>query len=241
MPEPFPEILTEIVTEIPAPNSGPPIRLAVEDLGCRRGERLLFSGLTFRAESGSLTEIKGANGIGKSSLMRILGGLLSPASGYISVTVSGAVATSLRAEAHYLAHDNALKSAFTVRENLAFWHGFSDQPGLTPQAALYELGILSLVDLPAGVLSAGQKRRVAFARLLVSRKPVWLLDEPTAALDSRADKRVGELISRHVTQGGIVIAATHLPLALDLDQSVRAVIDLADYPPEEDIRNGPLS
>lgn len=233
--------MPEHLPENSAQGSRRTISLAVENLGCRRGERLLFSGLTFQAQSGSLTVIKGANGIGKSSLMRILGGLLAPSSGRVTVTTADTVADSLKAEAHYLAHDNALKSAFTVGENLTFWHEFSDHPGLTPQEALDELAILPLLDLPAGALSAGQKRRVAFARLLVSRKPVWLLDEPTAALDSRADRRVGQLISRHVADGGIAIAATHLPLALDLDPGAQRVIDLADYPPVEDLLDGPLS
>ena len=131
--------------------------------------------------------------------------------------------------AHFLSHQNALKEGLSVTENLTFWHQFSQEQGLSPNKALEQVALPHLADLPVGVLSAGQKRRVAFARLLVDRRAIWLLDEPTAALDASADELVGGLISNHAKLGGIVLAATHLPLQIDTSQVSVKTVQLGKY------------
>ncbi|MEP3524442.1 MAG: heme ABC exporter ATP-binding protein CcmA [Hyphomicrobiales bacterium] len=210
----------------------PSLTLTLDALSCRRGDRLLFSTLSLAVQSGDMIEIKGPNGVGKSSLLRILSGLLPAESGTITLQEGEEASPSLNEYAHYLGHQNSLKSAFSVADNLGFWRDFSYAPGLTPQDALNRLELSHLIHLPCGVLSAGQRRRVAFARLLVAKRPIWLLDEPTAALDSAADALVGALISDHVKAGGIVMAATHLPLMLDIPASSHHVLELSDYLPK---------
>lgn len=216
--------------------------LKLDALSCRRGERLLFANLSLAIKGGEMVEIKGPNGVGKSSLLRILSGLLPAENGTIALSLSTSSASasasnddttsSLSEQAHYLGHRNILKSAFSVQDNLAFWRDFSLTPALTPLEALQRLGLEHLIHLPCGVLSAGQQRRAAFARLLVAHRPIWLLDEPTAGLDKAADALVGGLISDHVKTGGIVMAATHLPLVLDVPDSAHHVIEILDYQPD---------
>jgi len=216
------------------------LHLTLDDLSCRRGDRLLFEGLSLSIESGDLIEIKGPNGVGKSSLIRILAGLLRADKGSIRLRDGEEVHPSVMEYAHYLGHQNSLKSTFSVAENLAFWRDFSFLRGVSPREALARLGLEHLMHLPCGVLSAGQKRRVAFARLLVARRPIWLLDEPTAALDSAADRLVGSLISDHVKVGGIVLAATHLPLQLDIPEALHHVLELSNFLPRKSFVGEPL-
>ncbi|NOG70267.1 heme ABC exporter ATP-binding protein CcmA [Roseicella sp. DB1501] len=191
--------------------------LEARDLACLRGERAVFAGLSFRLAPGDALLLVGANGAGKSTLLRLLAGLLRPAAG--TVLWEGADALADRA-AHaarlrYLSHQDALKPALTARENLAF---FARLWGGEAAAALAALDLLPLADLPARVLSAGQKRRLALARLALAPlrqpAPLWLLDEPTVGLDAASVGRLGDLLARHRTGGGMVLAATHLPLPL---------------------------
>ncbi|MEM8794403.1 MAG: heme ABC exporter ATP-binding protein CcmA [Pseudomonadota bacterium] len=205
------------------------LTLHVDGLACRRGSRLLFKDLSFTLMSGHFLAITGRNGIGKSSLLRLLCGFLQAEAGSVSLSAADSSLHDLPDFVHYLGHRNALKPALSVYENLDFWRRFSDAPGLAPEAALRAVQLEALSNLPAGVLSAGQSRRVAFARLLVSRRPLWLLDEPTAALDKASDQLIGKLISDHVNDGGFVIAATHLPLTLQIEDERRASFDLGDY------------
>jgi heme exporter protein A len=190
----------------------PPLRLAAEDLACARGERPVFSGLSFELTGGEALAVTGPNGAGKSTLLRCLAGLLPALEG--RVTLDGAGDAPRRESVHYLGHLDALKPVLTVRETLAFWRKLHGGAGDLDEA-LEAVGLKELEDVPAGCLSAGQRRRVALARLLAAPRPVWLLDEPTSALDAAAQARLGELMAAHRAQGGLVVAATHaeLPLA----------------------------
>ena len=160
--------------------------------------------------------VTGPNGAGKSTLLRALAGLLPLSDG--TVTCTGLPGeTTLAGHAHYLGHRDALKSALTARENLAFWAAMLALPGaggLSPQAALARLALPQVADFPVSYLSAGQKRRVALARLLVAHRPVWLLDEPTTALDAASQQVVADMMEEHLAKGGIVIAATHTGLGV---------------------------
>jgi heme exporter protein A len=188
--------------------------LEARDLACFRGERVVFAGVSFRAGPGAALLLTGANGAGKSSLLRLLAGLLRPEAG--ALLWEGADALADRA-AHarrlrYLSPQDALKPALTVRETLRFGarlHGCGE-----PETALEALGLLPLAELPVRLLSTGQRRRLALARLALAPAPLWLLDEPTLGLDAASVARLGALLARHRTQGGAVVAATHLPLPL---------------------------
>jgi heme exporter protein A len=187
--------------------------LEAQDLACRRGERAIFAGLSFRLAPGEALLLLGANGSGKSSLLRLLAGLLAPAEGRLlwdgtdALADRAAHATRLR----YLAHQEALKPSLTATENLDF---FARLWGGTPAAALARLDLSPLADLPVRLLSAGQRRRLALARLALAPVPLWLLDEPTLGLDAAAVGRLGGLLASHRAAGGMVLAATHLPLPL---------------------------
>jgi heme exporter protein A len=193
--------------------------LEVSDLAARRGHDRLFSGVSITlAESDSLV-VTGRNGTGKSTLLRVIAGLLPADHG--SVTVKGAGGDVPRpAEAcHYLGHRNAMKREMTVEENLAFWKAFMGDfaggSGLLVDAAAHELGLAELLHLPFGYLSAGQQRRMAMAKLLVAWRPVWLLDEPTAALDHQSEALFARIMRDHLGRGGIIVAATHQDLGLE--------------------------
>ena len=187
--------------------------LTAHELACWRAERLVFSGLSFTLEPGSAALLLGPNGTGKSSLLRVLTGLLPAADG--QVLWAG---EDIRREpaAHgrrlrYLGHQDGLKGSLTVAENLAFQAALAGG-GVT--AALDAMGLAPLADLPARVLSAGQKRRLTLARLALAPAALWLLDEPTLGLDEASVSRFGAMLAAHRARGGIVLAATHLPLPL---------------------------
>ncbi|MBN8921127.1 MAG: heme ABC exporter ATP-binding protein CcmA, partial [Rhizobiales bacterium] len=151
----------------------------------------------------------------KSSLLRVLAGLIQPARGSARL-VGGDSDLALAEQAHFLGHLDPVKPTLTVAENLDFWRRFlGGGAGRTTAEALGAVGLAPLADLPAGYLSAGQRRRLSFARLLVVRRAVWLLDEPTAALDTAAQELATGLMRAHVADGGILVAATHAPLGLD--------------------------
>ncbi|MDB5569107.1 MAG: ccmA [Hyphomicrobiales bacterium] len=199
----------------------PSALLRVENLALARGGRRLTDDLSFEVRSGEALVVTGPNGAGKSTLLRALAGLLAPVSGRISFTAPGVSADDPPALcAHYLGHSDALKSALTARENLAFWSaalrvGTAGPGGLSPLEALEQVDLQHGADLPVGWLSAGQKRRVALARLFVARRPLWILDEPATALDGGSQLRLAAAMARHRAEGGLVVAATHAPLGLE--------------------------
>jgi heme exporter protein A len=188
------------------------LRLSIDHLACERGERRVFAGVSFTLGPGDALMVMGRNGAGKSSLLEILAGRLAPAAGRIRLEEAGE--RTLPECLHYIGHRDALKSALTAEENLAFAKDFLGDPAASPAEALTVIGLAHALRLPVGFLSAGQRRRVALARLLVARRPLWLLDEPTAALDSGSQATLHRLLADHRATGGIVIATTHAPLAL---------------------------
>lgn len=188
------------------------VRLSVEDLACRRSGRRIFSGLSFAIGPGEAITVTGRNGAGKSSLLAILSGRLRPDSGRLAVHDMGEAA--LPECLHAVGHRDGLKSALTAAENLAFAQALLGTPRSSPRAALDRLGLVHALDLPVAYLSAGQRRRVALARLLVCERPLWLLDEPTAALDTASQGVLAGLMAEHRAAGGLVIAATHQALGL---------------------------
>jgi heme exporter protein A len=187
------------------------VRLIVEGLACRRGGRRIFDKVRFTVGPGEVLAVTGRNGAGKSSLLAILAGRLSPDAGEVRVEDAADLAAPGEG-LHTVGHRDALKAALTARENLAFAQALLGAPRLAPDAALAAVGLAHAVDLPVGWLSAGQRRRVALARLLVAWRPLWLLDEPTAALDAAAQALLADLVAAHRARGGLVVAATHLPL-----------------------------
>ena len=188
--------------------------LEARELACLRGERIVFAGVSFRVAPGAALLLTGANGAGKSSLLRLLAGLLPLAAG--ALLWEGADALADRAEharrLRFLSPQDALKPALTARESLAFAARLQGGGGV--ETALEALGLLSLADLPVRLLSTGQRRRLALARLALAPAPLWLLDEPTLGLDAASVSRLGALLARHRGRGGAVVAATHLPLPL---------------------------
>lgn len=190
--------------------------LSAVAIAARRGDYVIFQDVSFSLEGGDALILTGSNGSGKSTLLRTIGGFLRPERGTVDFTNSSdGESTPVREVSHYLGHRNAMKAELSVFENLQFWRSFltSGSPA-TIEDATEAVGLSAISHLPFGYLSAGQQRRVAFAKLLVAPRPVWLLDEPTAALDSQAEGLIGELISKHQDAGGIVVAATHQPLDL---------------------------
>jgi heme exporter protein A len=184
-----------------------------EELACWRGERAVFAGLSFTLPPGGATLLTGANGAGKSTLLRLLAGLIPAAEGRLLWQGEDALADRVAhaRRLRYLSHQDALKPSLTAAENLGF---YARLWGGEVAPALAALGLAELADLPARVLSSGQKRRLALARLALSPAPLWLLDEPTVGLDAASVERLGVLLAAHRAAGGAVLAATHLPLPL---------------------------
>jgi heme exporter protein A len=196
------------------------MRLSALNLACHRGGREVFAGVSFAVASGEVLAVTGRNGAGKSSLLRTVVGLVRVAHG--SFTLEGGEADLTIAEqAHYLGHQDALKTSLSVAENLTFWTGFLGRKAADIAAALAAVGLDSLADLPAAYLSAGQRRRLSIARLVAVKRPIWLLDEPMSTLDAAAQDRLGGLMRTHLADGGLILAATHGPLCLAATRELR--------------------
>lgn len=190
------------------------MQLSGHGVACVRGGREVFAGLDFEAVAGEAVAVVGRNGSGKTSLLRLIAGLLVPAGGRIALE-GGDGELTLPEQCHYLGHRDALKPALSVAENLAFWADFLGGERLDAAESLATVGLDHATHLPAGFLSAGQRRRLSLARLLTVRRPVWLLDEPTNALDTAGQDMFGGLMRQHLAHGGLIIAATHAPLGIE--------------------------
>lgn len=191
-------------------------RLGARGLACLRGERLVFSGVDFTLGPGDALLLTGPNGSGKSTLLRVVAGLLRPLAGDILWNDEAARPGELAGLVHYLGHLDALKPVLTASENVAFWAGLAGHraPASTATAAMERVGGQAFAALPARLLSAGQRRRTALARLLALPLPLWLLDEPATSLDISGIALLEEMMAAHRAAGGIVIASTHGALAL---------------------------
>jgi heme exporter protein A len=189
------------------------MRLSGRGVRCVRGGREVFSGLDFEASSGEALAVVGPNGSGKTSLLRLIAGLLAVAGGSIGLD-GGEDELTLAEQSHYLGHRDALKPALSVSENLRFWRDFLGGATSDPAESLAIVELDHAARLPAAYLSAGQRRRLSIARLLTVWRPVWLLDEPTNALDTAGQKLFSTLMGDHLARGGLIIAATHLPLGI---------------------------
>jgi heme exporter protein A len=197
-----------------------PMRLNAADLACRRGGRDVFTSVGFSVAAGEVLAVTGRNGAGKSSLLRIIAGLIWPAGGRLSLE-AGDPELSIAEQAHYLGHQDPVKPSLSVRENLQFWVAFFGEAAVKMQAvqgvneALESVGLGAIASLPAGYLSAGQRRRLSIARLLAVKRPIWLLDEPASTLDAAAQRRLTEFMRSHLAADGLVVVATHGALGLD--------------------------
>lgn len=195
------------------------MRLSGSDLACFRGGRQVFSGLSFTLEAGEALLVLGPNGAGKSSLLRLVVGLTARNAGTLSLS-GGNDELTIGEQAHYLGHLDALKPSLTVAENLAFWSRFlGGAEGI--DAALAAVGLAGIAQLPAAYLSAGQRRRLSIARLIAIKRPLWLLDEPTTALDAAAQAQLAGLMREHLAGGGLILAAAHGPIGLAAAKELR--------------------
>ena len=192
------------------------MKLVVKDLAVNRAGQEDVSGISFELASGESLVVTGENGSGKSTTLRSLAGLLPLAKGQISLFDENGkqFENPVREYCHFLGHENGMKPTLTVRENLDFWQQFMGEELLPVEEALEEVGLTHAIDNPYYYLSAGQKRRVAIARLLVSDRPIWILDEPTSGLDAHSVRLFAGLAKAFTDDDGILIAATHLPLGL---------------------------
>ena len=198
------------------------MRLSAWDLTIERGGRRLFAGLSFVADQGVGLIVTGPNGAGKSSLLRALCGFLPLEAGGFALE-GGDAERTVGEQAHYLGHADGVKGALTAGENLAFaaamLGGRSSREA--QRDALARVGLAHVIDFPARLLSAGQRRRVALARLLIADRPLWLLDEPATALDAAAQAALAAIMQGRLRDGGIIVAAAHAPLGLDGAQELR--------------------
>ena len=206
--------------------------LVGEDLACRRGERRVFAGLSFRLPPGGALVLTGANGSGKTSLLRLLAGLILPAAGRLvwgSAPIEHDPAAH-RARLHYLGHQDGVKPDLTPRETLAFWAALRGCRTPRLDEALGAFALAPVADWPCRWLSAGQRRRLALARLCATTAPLWLLDEPISALDHENQVRLEEVIAAHRAAGGRIVVTTHMPI--EIAATTRLVLD--DFAPADE-------
>jgi heme exporter protein A len=189
------------------------MQLEADNLTCERGGRIVFAGLSFAVRRGEALAVTGRNGAGKSSLLRLITGLVRAAGGRLTLS-GGEPEATIAEQAHYLGHQDALKPSLSVGENLTFWIDYLGGARQAVPAALDAVGLTPLAGLPAAYLSAGQRRRLSIARLAAVERPLWLLDEPTSALDAPSQERLTGLMQAHLGRGGLIVAATHGPIGI---------------------------
>jgi heme exporter protein A len=190
------------------------MQLAAANLACSRGGREVFADLNFSLSGGEALMVTGRNGAGKSSLLRLIAGLICISAGQL--VLSGGEGDATPAEqAHYLGHQDALKTSLSVGENMRFWTDYLGGRASDVGPALQAVDLAALADLPAAYLSAGQRRRLSIARLIAVKRTIWLLDEPTSALDAPSQKRLAEIMRGHLAGGGMIVAAAHGPIGLE--------------------------
>ena len=204
------------------PNALPPRTIEAARLACRRGERLLFTGVDFTVVPGELLLLRGPNGVGKTTLLSTLAGLVRPEAGTIAVT-GRSEEDRPGDDLHLMSHQPAIKARLSAAENLVFWADLFGGDRKLVAPALERVGLKHVAGLEAGHFSAGQTRRLALGRLLVADRPIWLLDEPTAALDGEGEQLVIDLIDAHLRRGGIVVAATHHDIRIPPPANVRTL------------------
>jgi heme exporter protein A len=196
------------------------MKLVGDKLSSVRGSRRLFADLSFEVSAGRALLITGPNGAGKTTLLRTIAGFLRPDAGRVALE-QGPPDHTLSEQCHYVGHLNAVKATLTVAENAGFWSAFLGGARERVETVLATFGLAALRDIPAGYLSAGQKRRLGLARVLLAERPIWLLDEPSAALDEAGQRTLTDVVNAHLAAGGIVMAATHAPLAFAGSRELR--------------------
>lgn len=193
-----------------------PAQLEVDSIRCERGDRVLIDRLSVRLNRGEILQVEGANGSGKTTLLRTLCGLASPSEG--EIRWGGQPIQDIRAEYHaeltYIGHLPGIKADLTPLENLQFLHALHDRTPVNDVAVLERIGLFGFEDVPARQLSAGQRRRVALARLLVDSSPLWILDEPFTAIDRAGTEVLVDVLSDHLEGGGMVILTSHQPVSM---------------------------
>jgi heme exporter protein A len=195
------------------------VSLTAEKLACVRGERRLFADLDFRVAAGAALVVEGANGVGKTSLLRLIAGFLSPAAGQVQLQLDAHMLREGEERGRhvgFLGHQDAVKPQLNVGEQLLFFASLYGAQG-DIGAALERVGLARQRELPCRYLSAGQKKRLGLARLMLSGRDLWLLDEPFAALDSSGRALAGDLMRAHCARGGILVAASHDPLGISAE------------------------
>jgi heme exporter protein A len=203
------------------------VSLELKNIALQRGDRLLIKGLSLRLNAGEAIELRGANGMGKTTLLRAIAGLHRPQFG--EIIFSGKEDCENHEYLMFLGHNDAIKPNESVYNQLVFWAQFFDAPLSRIDDAVTRLGISRLLPLMGGGLSAGQKRRVAIIRLMIAARPLWLLDEPFAPLDEKGRTILGEILNEHRQNNGIIIAAVHdKPKGNEMQ-----LLDLAKFSPRE--------
>lgn len=192
--------------------------LAAKQIACRRGRRLLFEDLSFSLDPGQSLLVTGPNGAGKTSLLRLIAGLLPLEAGRFE---GGDEELPLEERCHYVGHLNAIRSALTLRENLCFWADFLGGSAEGMDEGLELFGLNAVADLPAGLLSAGQKRKLGLLRLLAAPRPIWLLDEPSVSLDAASVQTLARLVRKHLAEGGVAVVASHTALKIAFTQEIQ--------------------
>jgi len=189
------------------------MKLIAETLSVMRGDRMVVTQLTFAVDGGEALTLTGPNGAGKTTVIRTIAGLLRPAGGQIRLEGAQPDRTPSE-ECHYVGHLNGVKASLTVEENATFWSRYLGGAAADIEAALATFGLGSAREVPAGYLSAGQRRRLALARLLAAPRALWLLDEPMSPLDAAWRQAFGAMMAEHLAGGGLILAAAHDPLPI---------------------------